>query len=195
MDRRRRHAVADLELRNQMLRRPRDGVEHPYRAEPVAALVIDASSCALGLGEEVVESLDEANRERHAELEILDSIAWAHDHLLPRLEVSHRLRSAAVHPTCSTRHLGLARKLEALAAAVADEATTPLRATCCGYAGDRGMLHPELTAAATAEEAAELARASHDAHLCSNRTCEIGLERATGEPYESVVQAVEAVTR
>ena len=71
-----------------------------------------------------------------------------------------------------------------------------MSATCCGFAGDRGMLHPELTAAATARRGRELAeRGPFDAHLSTNRTCEIGLERATGEPYESVVFLLEELTR
>jgi ATP/maltotriose-dependent transcriptional regulator MalT len=53
--------------------------------------------------------------ERLAGLEILDSIAWAHDRLLPWLEVYERVGSATVHPTCATRHLGLTHRLEALA--------------------------------------------------------------------------------
>jgi D-lactate dehydrogenase len=157
-------------------------------------VMIDASSCALGLSRELPPALTDENRDRHAELEILDSIAWAHDRLLPNLQVTRRLGSVAVHPTCATRHLGLAGKLESLAGAIAAEASTPLRATCCGYAGDRGMLHPELTAAATAEEAAELAGADHDAHLCSNRTCEIGLQAGTGRTFESFVFALERAT-
>ena len=35
---------------------------------------------------------------------------------------------------------------------------------CCGFAGDRGMLHPELTASASSEEAAEVARRSYHEH-------------------------------
>ena len=57
------------------------------------------------------------------------------------------------------------------------------------------MLHPELPAAATADEAAELAGHRFDAHLCSNRTCEIGLEQGTGRRYESFVFALEELTR
>ena len=102
--------------------------------------------------------------------------------------------SAAVHPTCSVREAGLAAKLEAIAAALADEVTVPVEATCCGFAGDRGLLHPELTRSATAAEAAELAGSRHDAHLCGNRTCEIGLEQATGSPYESFVLLLEKLT-
>ncbi len=79
---------------------------------------------------------------------------------------------------------------------MADEAVTPVAATCCGFAGDRGMLHPELTTAATADEAAELAVGpDHDAYLSSNRTCEIGLQQGTGEAYESFLIALERATR
>jgi D-lactate dehydrogenase len=100
-----------------------------------------------------------------------------------------------VHPTCATRHLGLTAKLERLASAVADDVVVPSAATCCGFAGDRGLLHPELPLAATADEAAELRGRDFDAHLCSNRTCEIGLRRGTGATFESFWFALEHATR
>ena len=71
----------------------------------------------------------------------------------------------------------------------------PIAATCCGFAGDRGLLHPELTAAATADEAAELAGREFDAHLCSNRTCEVGLQQATGDVWASFLYLLEERTR
>ena len=71
----------------------------------------------------------------------------------------------------------------------------PLAATCCGFAGDRGMLHPELPLAATADEAAELGERDFDAHICSNRTCEIGLQQGTGRAYESLVFTLEELSR
>jgi D-lactate dehydrogenase len=166
-----------------------------WSGEGELPVVVDASSCSLGLGAEAVDALGEQNAERRAKLEVLDSVAWAHDRLLPQLTATSKLGSVALHPTCSTRQLGLTRRLEALGAAAADRVTVPVTATCCGFAGDRGLLHPELTRSATAEEAAELRGAEHDAYLCSNRTCEIGLQRATGEAYESVLLALERATR
>jgi D-lactate dehydrogenase len=157
-----------------------------WSGEGELPVVIDASSCSHGLAEEA--------RERRPELEILDSVAWA-ERLLPNLEVRGKLGSVAVHPTCSTRHMGLERQLREIAAAMAEEVVQPIRATCCGMAGDRGMLHPELTKSATAEEAAELAGTDHDAYVCSNRTCEIGLQEATGAAYESFLIPLERVTR
>jgi D-lactate dehydrogenase len=157
-------------------------------------IVSDAGSCTLGLGAEATPALPEELRERHSKLEILDSVEWL-ERLLPSLS-PRRAGSAALHPTCATRRLGLTRRFEAIAATIADEVTVPVSATCCGFAGDRGMLRPELTAAATAPQAAELAeRGSFDLHLSTNRTCEIGLERATGELYGSIVLALEEATR
>jgi len=126
---------------------------------------------------------------------VLDSIQWAHDMLLPNLNVENRAGAVAVHPTCSVRHLGQVGRLKALAGALADDVYTPPSAFCCGFAGDRGFLHPELPAAATADEAAELAGRTFDAHLCSNRTCEIGLAQGTGANYESFVFTLEELTR
>ena len=126
---------------------------------------------------------------------MLDSIAWAHDRLLPGLTVRERVGTAAVHPACAVRHMGLGGRLESLAAAIADEVVVPAAATCCGFAGDRGLLHPELPRAATADQAAELRGRQVDVHLCSNRTCEIGLQQGTGAAYESFLFALEQATR
>ena len=109
--------------------------------------------------------------------------------------VTRPAASATVHPPCSSRHLGLDGKLEAIARALADEVTVPVTTTCCGFAGDRGLLHPELTAAATRDEAGQLEDRHFDAHLCSNRTCEIGLQQATGAAYASFVYLLEQATR
>ncbi|MGW5778129.1 FAD-binding and (Fe-S)-binding domain-containing protein [Streptomyces sp. NPDC003863] len=158
-------------------------------------LVVDASSCTLGIAHEVVPYLTEENRELHAELTVVDSLVWAADELLPRLDVRRRVASAVVHPTCSMRHLGDEEKLTALAGACAEEVVVPADAGCCAFAGDRGMLHPELTASATAREAAEVTARPFDAHVSANRMCEIGMNRATGRSYESVLLALERATR
>jgi D-lactate dehydrogenase len=158
-------------------------------------IVIDASSCAQGLLEDVLGQLDDERRERHSQLELMDSIAWVHDRLLRRLEVKRRVGAAAVHPTCSAGQLGLARKLEAIVRSLADEVFIPPGAMCCGFAGDRGLLHPELPASALRDEAAELAERPCDAYVSSNRTCEVGLRQVTGKPFRSFVFLLEEATR
>ncbi|MGH2926386.1 MAG: FAD-binding and (Fe-S)-binding domain-containing protein [Solirubrobacterales bacterium] len=158
-------------------------------------IVIDANSCTHGIVSEADAALSEVNRERHAGLEVIDAVAWATDRLLGGLEPRAKLAAAAVHPTCSSRHLGIDRRLGALAAALAEEVFVPPSAGCCGFAGDRGFLHPELTGAATGDQAAEVAAREFDAYLSSNRTCELGMERATGRPYVHAIQALEERTR
>jgi D-lactate dehydrogenase len=158
-------------------------------------VVIDATSCALGIRDEAGGALGEDDRERLGRVEVLDPIAWAHDRLLPRLRVGRPVGAATLHPTCAGAHLGLGQRLRSLADALADDVHVPLHAGCCGFAGDRGFLHPELTAAATRREAAEVGGRAFDAHVSANRTCEIGLEQATGRPYESIVQLLERATR
>ncbi|MGI9019108.1 MAG: FAD-binding and (Fe-S)-binding domain-containing protein [Solirubrobacterales bacterium] len=158
-------------------------------------VVVDASSCAHGLVREVGLDLDAALAERYADVEVLDSIEWVHDRLLPDLDVASKVSCVAVHPTCSVAQMGLGGKLGAIAGELAEEVVVPAAAGCCGMAGDRGLLHPELPASALRDEAAELAGRDLDACLCSNRTCEIGLHQETGHRFESFVFLLERLTR
>ncbi|MET9960505.1 FAD-binding and (Fe-S)-binding domain-containing protein [Streptomyces sp. NPDC006326] len=158
-------------------------------------LVVDASSCTLGIAHEVVPYLTEDNRALHAQLRVVDSVVWAARELLPELEVRDPAGSAVLHPTCSMRHLGDEGDLRAVAGACAGEVVVPLDAGCCGFAGDRGMLHPELTGAATAREAAEVGECEFDLHLSANRMCEVAMVRATGRDYHSALLALERATR
>jgi D-lactate dehydrogenase len=57
------------------------------------------------------------------------------------------------------------------------------------------MLHPELTASATAPEAAEVSTRTFAAYASCNRTCEMAMTRATGKPYRHVLELLEEATR
>jgi D-lactate dehydrogenase len=166
-----------------------------WSGEGALPIVVDAASCTQALSEPADGVLTEENAERLAVLEVLDSVAWAHDRLLPWLEVSRRVESATLHPTCATRHMGLAGRLRSLAGELAEEVYVAPSATCCAFAGDRGISHPELTESATRPQVEELAGRDFDARLSSNRTCEIALARATGEDYESFLILLERLTR
>src|SRR5215475_12865283 len=86
-------------------------------------IVCDASSCSFGITSEIVEHLTPENREHHVRLKIFDSVAWAHDRLLPKLKIEHKAASAVVHPSCSINHLNLAKKLHAIASALGSSCT------------------------------------------------------------------------
>jgi D-lactate dehydrogenase len=53
---------------------------------------------------------------------------------------------------------------------------------------------PELTAAATRREAAEVRAASCGGHYSSSRTCELALTRATGARYHSYLLLLDDAT-
>jgi D-lactate dehydrogenase len=148
-------------------------------------VVMDASSCSHALREELsIEGI-----------EVLDSIEWVHDRLLGRLEVPRKLGRVAVHPTCSVAHMGLSPKLAAIGARIAEEVVIPAGSGCCGMAGDRGWLHPELPASALRDVARELGGGAFDACISSNRTCEVALREVTGRTYASFVLTLEELTR
>ncbi|WP_438305865.1 FAD-binding and (Fe-S)-binding domain-containing protein [Streptomyces sp. HUAS TT11] len=156
-------------------------------------VVCDASSCTHGL-EQLPDTLPESDRARFASLRFVDSVVFTAEHLLPALPEPRRLNSLALHPTCSTVHLGIDGALRTVAAAVSDHVTVPDNWGCCAFAGDRGLLHPEITASATAAQAAEITAGTYDAYASCNRTCEMGMTRATGRPYRHVLELLDEAT-
>jgi FAD linked oxidases, C-terminal domain len=151
-------------------------------------------SCTLGLAE-AVGHLDEQRRLRHAQLKIIDAITWCRD-LLPRLTIQRKLGCVVLHLTCSMNHLGITGQLREITTRFAAEVEVPIEDTCCGTAGDRGLLHPELVASATRDTKAALdAEQPAYAYLSANRTCEMGLLHATGHPYQSFVYLLEELNR
>ena len=160
----------------------------------VLPIVLDTSPCAFTL-KTCRDALSEVDRMRFDSLRILDSIEFAHDVLLPRLAIRRKLNAAALHPVCSLVKMGLTGALSEVAAACAEDAFIPIETGCCGFAGDRGFLLPELTEAAARAEAAEISRRSFDGHYSSSRTCEIGMSRATGRPWRSYWALLDEVSR
>ncbi|MFN7986409.1 MAG: FAD-binding and (Fe-S)-binding domain-containing protein [Thermoanaerobaculia bacterium] len=157
-------------------------------------VVVDTSPCTYGV-KASRPNLTPENQERFDRLTILDGVQFTHDALLPRLEAKRMAGPVALHPVCSVTKMNLGAKLEGIARFCSDDVTVPLSAGCCAFAGDRGFLHPELTASATKHEAAEVKAKGCAEHLSSSRTCEIGMTRATGEVYRSYMFLLERVTR
>jgi D-lactate dehydrogenase len=165
-----------------------------WSREGALPVVIDTSPCTYGL-KTCRPHLTEENRARFDQLTLLDAVAFAHDHLLPRLTIRRRLGPVALHPVCSITKMELTPKLQAIAEACAERAVIPREAGCCGFAGDRGFLYPELTASATRREAAEVQGGAFAGHFSSSRTCEVGVSRATGSVYRSFLYLLEEATR
>jgi D-lactate dehydrogenase len=152
-------------------------------------IVCDASSCTEGL-RHTIEN-DPSDRP----MTIIDSVEFALEHILPHLSDYTKLESLALHPTCSSTLMGMNENLRTVARSVADRVEVSVNVGCCAFAGDRGMLHPELTESATKAEAADVAAMGATAHASCNRTCELGMTRATGKPYRHILELLEELTR
>jgi D-lactate dehydrogenase len=157
-------------------------------------IVIDTSPCTYGF-KTARPYLTPENQVRFDQMTFVDAIEFVHDELLPKLPVKAKSRSVALHPVCSVTKLGITAKLEAIALACSEQVTIPLDAGCCGFAGDRGFLFPELTRAATKHEADEVKAKQPDECYSSSRTCEIGMSRSSGQSYRSYMYLLEKATR
>jgi D-lactate dehydrogenase len=131
----------------------------------------------------------------YRQMTILDSVEFIHDTLLPQLDIHAIDEDVILHPNCSAQKLGVQDKLVNIAKQCARTATVPLTLGCCGFAGDRGLLFPELTASATGNEAAEVNARDYDGYYSSNIPCEIGMSEATGKGYISIIHLVERASR
>ncbi|MFC0682672.1 FAD-binding and (Fe-S)-binding domain-containing protein [Lysobacter korlensis] len=171
---------------DEMKRRVRDSLRTATRGGELP-VVCDASSCTEGL-HVLLEAADELS------IRVVDAVEFVDEIVLGRLPAGRRVGSLTVHPTCSSTRMGINPALLRVAGAAADEVHVPDDWGCCAFAGDRGMLHPELTASATAREAAEVRSADAAMHASLNRTCELGMTRATGEPYRHVLQVLDEAT-
>lgn len=156
-------------------------------------IICDASSCTEGLLH-TIESEVLAPGQRA--LRVVDAVEFTAERLLPLLGQGwQKVDSLALHPTCSSARMGLNPALTKVAHAVAETVSVPDNWGCCGFAGDRGMLHPELTASATAAQAADVVAMGAVEHASCNRTCELGMSRATGESYRHVLEILADATK
>lgn len=152
-------------------------------------VVCDASSCSEGL-----EVLLKAAHD--AQISVIDAVAFTDNVILPRLPIApNRAASLTIHPTCSSTRLGVNDALLRVANAAAMSVDVPQDWNCCAFAGDRGMLHPELTESATAREAGDVQALMSSDHASLNRTCELGMTRATGQPYRHVLEVLDDAFR
>lgn len=149
-------------------------------AGPNTLVVTDSSTCATSM-------VDQPNT--------IDPIRFLAEHILPRLTITARRGHVVLHPGCGVEKLRLTPLMRTIAEACADHVTIPITASCCGMAGDRGILHPELPESALAQERAEVLTMASNGYYAANTTCEIALSRAMGVHYEPIAALLEACSR
>ena len=153
-------------------------------------VVIDVSSCAYTL-HQLRPVLTDENKQKFDKLLILDSVDFLYDRVLPLIKSKMVKQKIVLHPVCSLEKMKTGYKLSAIAKHFAEEVVVPKNAGCCGMAGDRGFLFPELTASATLPEAEEVNKVAYDGYYSSTKTCEMALSLAVKKNYESILYLVD----
>jgi len=115
-------------------------------------------------------------------------------YLVDRLDFHPINRHIALHLTCSTREMGVADDLIALAKMCSNNVYLPEGVGCCGFAGDRGFTFPEMNKYALRKLRPQIEKNHIEVGYSNSRTCEIGLETNTGIPYMSIVYLVNECT-
>ena len=115
-------------------------------------------------------------------------------YLVPRLDFHPIDRHIALHLTCSTRQMGVADDLIALAKMCSNNVYLPEGVGCCGFAGDRGFTFPELNKYGLRKLRPQIEKNHIEVGYSNSRTCEIGLESNTGIPYMNIVYLVHECT-
>ena len=146
-------------------------------------VIMDASTCSARMQKHLADKL-----------KLYDFHEFAHDALLPRLMITRQAGPVALHINCSVRKNGADAKLRALLKACTENVIEPAGVTCCGFAGDRGFVVPELNQHALRHIHKDLP-SNCACGVSTNRTCEIGLTAETGINYQSIAYLLEKCSR
>lgn len=126
-------------------------------------------------------------------LNIVDSVDFLQQFVLPKLQLTKLKRPVALHLTCSASQLGQAEQLQQLASACTDQLVIPQGISCCGFAGDKGFVLPELNASALASLKPQVVSCSQG--VSSSRSCEIGLSRHSGIDYQHIAYLLDSCAK
>lgn len=112
--------------------------------------------------------------------------------LADKLEFHQTDTPVAIHLTCSMRLMHKTDKMLELARMCSTNVVVPEGVGCCGFAGDKGMTHPELNKYALRKLKAQVK--GIPVGYSNSRTCEIGLDTNSGIPYVSIAYLVNRCT-
>ena len=112
--------------------------------------------------------------------------------LAERLDFHQTDTPVAIHLTCSMRLIHKTDKMLELARMCSSNVIVPEGVGCCGFAGDKGMTHPELNKYALRKLKAQVK--GIPVGYSNSRTCEIGLATNSGIPYVSIAYLVNRCT-
>ena len=129
-----------------------------------------------------------------AKVQLYESAEFIWKFLRDRLTFTQTDTPVALHLTCSTKLMKIDRIVYDLACLCSSAVLVPEGVGCCGFAGDKGMTHPELNAYALRKLRSQIVEKGIEVGYSNSRTCEIGLQTNSGIPYRSIVYLVNNCT-
>jgi D-lactate dehydrogenase len=163
-------------------------------------LVMDLGSCSAFIIEGL-PGLDAEDRSKLSRLQILDSIDFAADVLLPRLAIRNKHSVIALHSICANQkvskqlHVTWEEKLRSIGEACSAKVVYPHEGKCCGMGGDRGFAVPELADSSMANVAKNMQEANCTIGYTSARSCAIGLASTSSTSWESIFHLLDECSR
>ena len=133
-------------------------------------------------------------KQKMTRIQLYESAEFVWKFLRDRLVFTQSDTPVALHLTCSTRLMQIDKMVYGLACLCSSQVFVPEGVGCCGFAGDKGMTHPELNAYALRKLAGQIKERGIEVGYSNSRTCEIGLRTNAGIPYRSIIYLVNANT-
>lgn len=119
----------------------------------------------------------------------IDINQYVLERLVPKLNIE-KVNKIVVHPTCSSEKRDGNASLIALANLMAEEVIVPPNWNCCGFAGDRGFIRPELTQSATEAESDFLKDIDADFYVSDNKGCEVAMSNSTQKEFKNILEVL-----
>ena len=134
-------------------------------------------------------------KQKMTRVQLYESAEFVWKFLRDKLVFTQMDTPVALHLTCSTKLMKIDRIVYELACLCSSSVLVPEGVGCCGFAGDKGMTHPELNAYALRKLAAQIEEKGIKVGYSNSRTCEMGLQTNSGIPYRSIIYLVNECTQ
>lgn len=133
-------------------------------------------------------------REKIESIQLYEPAEFIETYLVDRLDFHPIEESIAIHITCTMRKMQLGQTLIKLAKRCSTNVLVPEEVGCCGFAGDKGFMRPEVNAFALRKLEPQIKSNAVVTGYSNSRTCEVGLTTNSGVPYMSIVYLVDRCT-
>ena len=122
------------------------------------------------------------------ELKLYEPVEFSKKYLLPRLKIKKLNKSVAVFAVCTAKKLGVDGMLYDIAKSCARR-VVEVDENCCGFAGDKGFMLPELNDRGLRDLQKQVSDCQEG--YATSRTCEIGLSSHGNITFKSILYLID----